>query len=271
MTRPSAVAGLLVLLGTVACGGDVPAVGTTRKFAPTNADHAWIPPGTFFMGCTTGDPACDVDETRHPVTLSHGFWLMTTEVTVGQYRAFAEATDRKPLAAPPFAQGDDHPAVYPSWDDARDYCTWAGGRLPTEAEWEYAARGGAADSSFPWSGPISRERANYGAERCCEGKAEGADRWVETAPVGSFGANGFGLFDMAGNVREWCADWYAPQFDGASPAIDPTGPKEGRGRVNRGGSWYDEPPFQRVSMRDRAAPWMSADVLGFRCARDETR
>ena len=271
MTRAGVAAGAFVVLGTLAYGGGEPVVGTTRRFAPSDAVHAWIPAGTFFMGCTPGDAACDADEPRHRVTLSRGFWLMTTEVTVGQYRAFAEATGRTMLAAPPFAQGDDHPVVYATWEKARDYCAWAGERLPSEAEWEYAARGGAPQAIFPWGNSIGRERANYGAERCCEGRAEGADRWVETAPVGSFSANGFGLFDMAGNVREWCADWYAPRYYETSPSADPTGPETGRGRVNRGGSWYDDPSFLRVSLRDRAGPDIDADILGFRCARDEHR
>jgi len=247
-----------------------PSAGETRRFSPSNSAYAYIPAGTFQMGCVPGDGQCHGDESpRHAVTLSKGFWMKTTEVTVGEYRVFAQATGRGMPPSPGFSQSDDHPVVNVSWNDADAYCRWAGGRLPSEAEWEYAARGGREGEIYPWGNGITHENANYGKDECCGGLAQGRDRWVYTSPVGSFDPNGFGLYDMAGNVWEWCADWYDESYYASSPSTDPRGPSSGGFRVLRGGSWDRNPWRVRVSYRNGVGPSGRDGSLGFRCLRDE--
>lgn len=231
-----------------------------RRFDPSGAEFVWIPAGSFEMGCVPGDGGWERDETpRHRVTLTKGFWLQTTEVTVGQYRRFAQATGRQMPPAPGFTQGDDHPAVNVTWDDVVAYCRWAGGRLPTEAQWEYATRGGRDGQVYPWGNSESHDQANH------EGTG-GRDQWVNTSPVGSFPANGYGLFDMAGNVHEWCADWF--EVYPSSSVVDPQGPNWGQGRVLRGGSWNYASRRIRCSARNRNDPTHRFANVGFRCLRD---
>ena len=214
------------------------------------------------MGCVPADTGCSPDEKpRHPVTLTKGYWLGRTPVTVAAYRRVAQATGKGMPGSPNFTQGDDHPVVNVTWDDAVAYCKWAGGRLPTEAEWEYAARGGKEGLIYPWGDTISHENANY------EG-TKGRDQWEYTSPVGSFQPSGFGLYDMSGNVWEWCADWYDGNYHASSPSSDSQGSSSGQGRVTRGGSWLLYPGSLRVSFRFWADPANRLGYLGFRCARD---
>ena len=158
---------------------------------------------------------------------------------------------------PGWAQ-DDHPVVNVSWFDATVFCEFMGGRLPTEAEWEYAARGGNADAIYPWGNEYSGDQAN--------GRGmQGRDRWERSAPVGSFPPNGFGLFDMIGNVWEWTSSVYRPYPIKRRWTRRPASRKA---RVVRGGSWYDDPQDLRVSIRNDDSPADRDDDLGFRCARD---
>jgi sulfatase modifying factor 1 len=231
----------------------------------TKLDWVMIPAGTFQMGCVPADKECSENEKpRHAITISRPFLMMITPVTVAQYRRFAKATGRVtasvPELGPAFAQGDDHPVVDVVWNDAVAYCSWAGGRLPTEAEWEYAARGGKGGLKYPWGDSISHDNANF--------KGTGRrDRWKYTSPVGSFEANGFGLFDMVGNVWEWCADLYDENYYASSPSVDPQGPSSGSSRVMRGGSWNFDPKSLRISVRGWIVPWGGCDSGGFRCVR----
>jgi formylglycine-generating enzyme required for sulfatase activity len=167
----------------------------------------------------------------------------------------------------------DHPVVHVSWDDAVAYCTWAGSRLPTEAEWEYGARGGLEQRRFPWGDelePDGEHRMNvwqgtFPAENSC------GDGWCGTAPVTEYPANGFGLHNMTGNVWEWCADWFAPDFYASSPASDPIGPPDGTHRVMRGGSYLCHASYcnrYRVAARSGNTPDTSTGNLGFRCVTD---
>ena len=224
--------------------------------------YVWIPPGEFQMGCVPVDVACDADEnTRHEVKIGKGFWMGRTEVTGADYKLFIEKKGKEMGLTVPSTSEPDYPIVEVSWNDAKAYCEWSGGRLPTETEWEYAARAGREGLTYPWGNRISRGNANYDF-------GVGA-----AAPVGSYPANGFGLHDMSGNVWEWVADWYDADHYSTRPSdeptVDPKGPEEARGmRVLRGGSWYVNPVGLRASVRVRLLPDGRYGNIGFRCARE---
>lgn len=187
------------------------------------------------------------------------------------YERFARGPGRSMPSAPRFnsAWGQkDHPIVNVTWNDAKAFCEWSGGRLPTEAEWEYAARSGREGTKYPWGDAISHEQANYGQEVCCGGLASGRDRWEYTSPVGSFDANGFGLHDMIGNVWEWCADVYDGAYYGRSAGTDPRNDSGGSARVVRGGSWVNYPRVLRASNRGWLERGVRGADYGLRCARD---
>ena len=198
------------------------------------------------LGCVPQDAGCqDSERPRHAVTISAPFDLMATEVTVAQYLTFARATGHELPRQPSFRQTGRHPIVHVDWHDAVAFCDWAGGRLPTEAEWEYAGRGGQIGRIYWWGNEFSDQWANVGSGGA--GGVGGDDQWLNTAPVASFPPNGFGLYDMSGNVWEWVADWYADYPDG--PAVDPAVTDGGALRVARGGSWFNPPAVQRLSVR----------------------
>jgi formylglycine-generating enzyme required for sulfatase activity len=233
----------------------------TRTFPPSSAEMAFVPPGVYEIGAVRGDGAGFADEQpRHAVTLTRGVWIGITEVTVAQYRAYGQATGATLPSTPSWAD-DTHPVVGVTWDEASAYCRWAGGRLPAEAEWEAAARGGTSGWRYPWGMEISHDNANFDG-------VGGRDMWAKSSPVGSFAANGFGLVDVAGNVWEWTADWYDERYYARSPAIDPRGPEEGKARVVRGGCWTSDPGRLRSSYRFSLDPSDSQVSVGFRCARD---
>jgi formylglycine-generating enzyme required for sulfatase activity len=167
----------------------------------------------------------------------------------------------------------DHPAVHISWNDAVAFCRWAGVRLPTEAEWERAARGGLEGTVYPWGD----EFAPHGVTMCnifegtFPGVNTGADGFIGTAPVDAFEPNGFGLHNVAGNAWEWCSDWFDPTFHRTSTPINPTGPPRGRQRVIRGGSYLCHDSYcdrYKLSARSSNEPDASTGNLGFRVAAD---
>ena len=246
---------------------------------------------------------------KHRVKLD-AFWMYKYEVTVAQFEEFVDATGYRTTAEKegtgkhlnadegkwedmdglywrcPFDRSQrarpDHPVVQVSWEDAQAYCRWAGARLPTEAEWEYAARGGETGlagkphHAFVWGSDAPRRPvANMWDESAARKwpktnylKFSGYDDgYALTAPVGAYAANGFGLFDMAGNVWEWCSDWYGEEYYGKSPGANPTGPMDGKYRVVRGGAWYYSPDNRRVSYRVRFVPAGRRTYGGFRPAR----
>ena len=215
-------------------------------------NYVWITPGTFTMGCSEQDSECKDDEKpTHQVTIEKGFWLGQTEVTVAAYRKFAARSDRHS----PSGEGT-LPVSGVSWNDAKEYCAAMGGRLPTEAEWEYAARAG---SSHPYYGVIS-EIAWYA------GNSGDAPH-----EVGKKQPNAFGLYDMLGNVSEWVLDRY---FDKYSPDSKATGPgveqplASNALAVARGGFWQSDASGLRVSHRLAQEKDGSDVPIGFRCASD---
>ena len=214
----------------------------------------WIPPGTFMMGCSPGDNECGSDEKPlHRLTITKGFWIGQTDVTVGAYKRFAESTGRQMPGPTNFNNGwtnENMPIVNVAWDDARDYCAWTGGRLPTEAEWEYAARGGSTEARYGKLDEIAWYDEDSGGQ---------------AHDVAQKRANGFGLYDMLGNVWQWVNDWYAPGYYQSSPEQDPTGPSGGEHRVLRGGSWFTYSGSVRVSVRGGVDPTNFGYDTGFRC------
>jgi len=224
-----------------------------------------IPEGEFFMGCEVGFPA---ERPVHRV-FTDAFYLSKYPVTNAQYKQFVDETGyRVPCLDDRRMQFDNwdqaertyplgraqHPVVLVSWRDAVAYCEWAGGRLPTEAEWEKAARGGLEGKLYPWGDEIDPTLANY-------------DNRAGTTPVGAYLANGYGLYDMAGNVWEWVTDWYDAKYYSQAPAQSPQGPENGTVRVLRGGAWLLFPQFCRVAYRFRNSPDFRFNLISFRLAR----
>lgn len=163
-----------------------------------------------------------------------------------------------------FSGFESYPVMTVSWDAADAYCKWAGKRLPTEAEWERAARGGLEQKRFPWGNEIPTSGIVY------------AKRWIDnlapppTQPVGSYHPNAYGIFDMAGNVWEWCYDWFTMDYYKKSPEKNPRGPESGDEKVLRGGSWVSSSNDLRVATRNSHPPFITDDGIGFRCAMDAT-
>ncbi len=262
---------ILVTAVFAGVAGAQPAAGTSKINPKDGLTYIWIPPATFRMGClgpatqlpgNVGVEACLGNEVpRHSVTLSKGFWIGQTLVTQVAYK--------RVMGTRTSDSGDDQlPVDSAAWEAANTFCTRVGMRLPTEAEWEWAARGGIAAERYGLLDQIAWYRGNSGGR---------------THPVAQKQPNPYGLYDMLGNVWEWVADWFAPYravrpcCDDPAPAVvDPKGPATGQHRVLRGGSWNDFSADVRMSLRDnlRSSPdeegGMDYDTYstGFRCAGD---
>ncbi len=270
---------------------------------PVPAGMVLIPEGTFQMGSPDGEGDND-EHPQHAVTLK-AFYLDTHEVTNRQFQQFVQANNYQTKAgkdgkARGYIQGEwkeisgaswlkpegeqsvfvsgreSHPVVSISWNDANAYCTGLGKRLPTEAEWEYAAR--ADSTTFYWWGkkiPRSSNLVANLADKAAKEKFRWSyaidsydDGYARTAPVGSFQANPWGLYDMSGNVWEWVADWYAENYYQTSPRKNPKGPSSGDYRALRGGSWSSQPVGLRSADRGRNGPTYRVANIGVRCAQD---
>jgi formylglycine-generating enzyme required for sulfatase activity len=230
----------------------------------------YVPGGEFKMGRTWS-----LQDRVHTVELD-SFWIDQTEVTNAHYRHCVEAgACRAPTTCswgePTYGgvSKTDHPVICITWQSASDYCRWAGGRLPTEAEWEYAARGPSA-STYPWGDDFDGTRLNSCDVNCPhedERSTDYDDGQALTAPVGSYpsGASWCGALDLVGNVWEWVADWHGPYP--LTRQTNPTGPERGRERLIRGGSWYhnDEYGFLRADNRHPFDPRDYNYLIGFRC------
>ena len=268
------------------------------EFEMGNTGIQWVWGGSLRYG----DQNLQVftDETPQHTVYLDGFWIDQTEVTVAMFRTFVEATgyettaEREGWGAPyragpveqewPHVPGadwqhplgpessaeDDHPVVQVSWHDAAAYCAWAGGRLPTEAQWEKAARG-TDGRMWPWGDRYDCHLGNLCGIECPverQNEHHFDDGYARTAPVGSFpgGASPYGALDMAGNVWEWVADWYSDSYYASSPSENPTGPLMGTERSQRGGAWVDAGSWVRCTVRYQQPTTTRCDDLGFRCA-----
>lgn len=223
---------------------------------PVSLEWVSIPGGEFSMGSTEEDDDC---RPIHRVRV-HPFRISRDEVTHAQYAAFLAASGRKAPVhwGEPRWSGDAQPVIGVSWDDAEAFCRWAGGRLPTEAEWEFAARG-AEGRRYPWGNQDpDKSRAVFHLDV----------GFGQTAAVGSAptGATPLGVRDLAGNVFEWCADWYDAAYYAHSPQEDPAGPSHGTHRVIRGGSWLSLPDALHAAARGKYPPGSRSVLLGIRVA-----
>ena len=230
-------------------------IGQTWTRPKDGAAMVAVPTGKFTMGSN------DWDDTKpQRKVMLDGYWIDKNLVTVAHYRKFCKATGRKMPDPPNWGWKDVHPMVNVTWPDAKAYADWAGASLPTEAQWEKAARG-TDGRKYPWGNDFDRSRLLWRSQSA-SGHAE------STVPVGSFatGASPYGALDMAGNVCEWCADWYNPDYYKGAPAQNPTGPGFGKSRALRGGSWLG--PYRylfRCAFRYHDAPGGRYNYGGFRC------
>ena len=242
-----------------------------RRNAPENLVEpppcALVPAGDFLMGCDQGR-----DEERP----AHRVWVGPLEMAVYQVRnldfaVFMQATAHP--APPNWGQPDfcdsNLPVVSVSWVEAQKYCDWLSGvtgrryRLPTEAEWERAARGGVENRLYPWGNEPPQGRAEY--QRRWGGEVRGP------LPVGQGEANPYGIYDLCENVHEWCADWYQADYYAHSPERQPQGPDAGERRASRGGSWRHHVKVSRVAARSSIPPSFQYADYGFRVVRDIAR
>ncbi len=256
-------------------------------FGNDGAEMVLIPAGGFLMGSSTGE----ADESPMHSVYIDDFYMDRYTVTNVQYKTFVDDNPQwcKDRILREYHDGNylklwndenypigkgNHPVVSVSWYAAMAYAQWARKRLPTEAEWEKAARGGLVGKTYPWGDSIDSSKANYG------NRWDGRIATIRLTPVGSYPPNGYGLCDMVGNVREWCLDAYQSDFYKHSPRHNPiagTSIKEvltnfttvKNSRVFRGGTWYFSPKSLRVTYRLRDIPSFAVTSVGFRCVKKE--
>lgn len=276
----------LIVVGLIGTGGWWVSIHRPPKKNPKDGlTYVWIPAGKFVMGCDEAD--CRTDEKpQHSVTITKGFYLGETEVPVSAFKDYAAASGT-PMPAETFWnnrpmnegwKSTNSPMVEVSWDGARQYCEWVGGRLPTEAEWEYAARGGTTGAHYGELSRIAWYADNSGntpidSLAILNTDAANYENRIMTNgdnfhPVGLKAANEFGLHDVIGNVWEWVADYYDEKYYSSSASEDPKGPGAGTLHIGRGGSYFMHPKRATVTARSpQKADYHNAG-FGFRCAWD---
>jgi sulfatase modifying factor 1 len=302
------ILGVIMVLLSAGFGGDAPKAEKEQEEVAlqeeiTNSigmEFRLIPAGSFMMGAILGDDeAGDEEKPQHRVEIIRPFYIGVCEVTQTEWQAAMGTTLRqqRDKAGPDstiLVEGPLYPVYYVSWNEAAEFCRRLSEkegesyRLPTEAEWEYAARAGVEGKKHVWGDektPLVNgvKHANVADESIKNsefyewlkpvydefGYFTGYDDgYAETSPVGWYAPNNYGLYDMAGNVWEWCADWYDEEYYSKSPSKDPTGPTLGEFRVLRGGSWFNDPWFLRSSLRYRDAPDSRDGSVGFRVVRE---
>ncbi len=250
------------------CSGD-PGHGQIDEDCPQPPGTVLIPGGCFEMGDAFSEG--DTDELPvHTVCITSEFYIYQYPVTNVQYRdcvangPCTDPVDNSSATRPayyPISAYDDFPVIYVNWTEAGTYCEWVGMRLPTEAEWEYAARGGVEGKRYPWGDTFMTSRAN---------SFNSGDPWDnDTSDVsGHLVQNGYQLHDMVGNVSEWVNDWYQSDYYTVSPQDDPPGPEAGTHGIIRGGNFADTPGFLRAAHRTNVSRGLRHNEIGFRCARD---
>jgi formylglycine-generating enzyme required for sulfatase activity len=266
-----------------------PVSGTMRTRLADGMVMVYIAGGEFLMGSADEDAKALANEKPQHVVNLDAFWVDYTEVTVAQYAVFVAETGYRSTAekmgwayayvesakewqrvkgadwqhpfGPTSNAEDNHPVTQVTWNDAVEYCAWVGGSLPSEAQWEKAARG-TDGRIYPWGDDFDGTRLNYCDTRC-GGDTRYDDGYQFTAPVGSYptGASPYGVLDMAGNVWEWTADWFTSSYNEQTAVQNPNGPA----RVLRGGSWNHDRAGMRAAYRLDAPPDTSVDNFGFRC------
>jgi iron(II)-dependent oxidoreductase len=255
-------------------------IAVERAKLPAHDDMVRIPAGSFLMGSDK-----KVDRNAYPPEFPQRQVYVDTfdidkfEVTTVQYLRFVLATDRPPLLDWQYEGGNfqesmaGHPVMHVSWYDAEAYCRWAGKRLPTDAEWEKAARG-EDGRIYPWGNqPAGLSRANFGRTGLSGPVRDRPERLLLYPPIISVdkydnAVSPYGVFQMAGNVAEWTADWYDPNYSRSAPDRNPKGPERGTQKAFRGGGWIDSTPTVRAAQRNGTDPKAKMNWLGFRCARD---
>lgn len=261
-----------------------------------SSEMVYIPSGEFLMGSDMEE--IDIiwnkfhwnpeekaftkgEQPAHRVRVDR-FWVYRNLVTVAQYQNFCDATGRQMPDPPSYGWKESHPIVKVTWWDAKAYCEWAGGRLPYEAEWEFAARGGKTGirniprTIFVWGdflpikpvanlADVSFMQSGYYDSPGFHFFHNYKDGYSTSSPVNAFQPNGYGLTDMAGNVLEWCEDWYSEEYYLNSPIDNPHGPMNGDRRVLRGGAFDTTPTITRIARRLGNYPNIRHEEKGFRC------
>jgi formylglycine-generating enzyme required for sulfatase activity len=241
---------ILLFVFSIPVSGSAEAFQGKSRSLKDPVPMVYLPGGTYVLGAEKGFPD---EQPQHEVKLD-AFYIDIHEVTVGQYQRYLKETGLKPPSFwLPGVGSLDEPVVGLCWEEAAAYAAWAGKRLPTEAEWEYAARGGTIGLKFPWGNEPDLDYANLDS--------------FGILPVASLKPNGYGLYDMIGNVWEWCSDWYDSGFYSTSSKDNPKGPEEGKHKVLRGWAWNNRKGHATVTKRHKLLPVVKSYFVGFRCVK----
>jgi len=251
----ASMSAVLCVLFLAGCSGGGNDDGGTETKTINGIECVLVKAGTFMMGGKSGEEGylwsgC---YPQHQVTLTRDYWVSKYPITQGQYKSVIGSNP----SYSDYGIGDNYPVNNVSWYDADEFCKSVGGRLLTEAEWEFAARGGNKSKGYIYSGSNNLNEVGW---------YDGDNSGGRTHPVGQKKANELGIYDMSGNVWEWCSDWYGDYPNGS--VTDPTGPSSGSNRVIRGGSWNYISPYCRVAHRNGYSPSYRRNDLGLRVAFD---